>query len=92
MPKWKQQSEQLKAAMRVNKQIAAAQARGEDIRTLKIDSGPELPDDRVPCPHCGRRYAPDVADRHIPKCKDIVAKPGMQRANAGRGAYARGKR
>ncbi len=88
-PKWRQQSEQLKAAMRANRQLAAAKARGEDLRTVQLDTGPELPDDRVPCPHCGRRYAADVAQRHIPKCKDIVAKPGVLRANAGRGAYAR---
>jgi endogenous inhibitor of DNA gyrase (YacG/DUF329 family) len=26
-------------------------------------------DDRVPCPHCGRRFAKDVAARHIPFCR-----------------------
>ncbi len=44
--KWKAQSEQLRAAMRANKQIAEAQARGEDIRHIKIDAGPEPEDDR----------------------------------------------
>lgn len=32
-------------------------------------------DDRVPCPHCGRKFAEDVANRHIPKCATTVAKP-----------------
>ena len=44
--KWQSQSEQLRAAMRAQKQISDAQARGEDIRTLKIDVGPEPEDDR----------------------------------------------
>jgi conjugal transfer/entry exclusion protein len=44
--KWQAQSNQLRAAMRAQKQISEAQARGEDIRTLKIDMGPEPEDDR----------------------------------------------
>ena len=32
-------------------------------------------DDRVPCPHCGRKFAALPAERHIAKCKDIRAKP-----------------
>jgi hypothetical protein len=31
--------------------------------------------DYVQCPHCGRNYAPGVAERHIPKCVNIQAKP-----------------
>jgi hypothetical protein len=31
--------------------------------------------DYVSCPHCGRNYAPTVAERHIPKCANIIAKP-----------------
>ena len=31
--------------------------------------------DYVQCPHCGRNYAPSVAERHIPKCVNIQNKP-----------------
>jgi hypothetical protein len=31
--------------------------------------------DYVQCPHCGRNYAPGVAERHIPKCVNIQNKP-----------------
>ena len=33
-------------------------------------------DHYVDCKYCGRKYAPDVAERHIPKCANIVNKPG----------------
>lgn len=46
MPKWKAQSEQLRAAMRANRMMAEAKAQGKDIRTLNFNTGPEPPDDR----------------------------------------------
>ena len=51
-------------------------------------------DDRVPCPHCGRKFNSTAAERHIPKCTSIRAKPktlmrgmpagGPNRASGGR--------
>uniref|UniRef100_A0A8B9IWD8 C2HC/C3H-type domain-containing protein n=1 Tax=Amazona collaria TaxID=241587 RepID=A0A8B9IWD8_9PSIT len=31
--------------------------------------------DYVPCPYCTRRFDPEVAKRHIPKCKNIKSRP-----------------
>jgi len=31
--------------------------------------------DYVQCPHCERKFNPATAESHIPKCKDIKAKP-----------------
>ncbi|XP_038621753.1 zinc finger C2HC domain-containing protein 1C [Tachyglossus aculeatus] len=31
--------------------------------------------DYVECPHCSRRFAPNAAQRHIPKCKNIKNRP-----------------
>jgi hypothetical protein len=44
---------------------------------------------RVPCPHCGRRFAQLTAERHVPKCKDIQAKPSGLKAGGGRSAHMR---
>lgn len=60
-----------------------AQARGEDIRSVPVYQ--DEVDDRVPCPHCGRKYNATVAERHIPKCKDIKAKPSFLKAGGGAG-------
>ena len=65
-PKWKAESEQFRAAMKAAKQITEAQKAGIDIRTLKIDTGGyEEQDDRVPCPHCGRKFAAITAGEKI---------------------------
>ncbi|EDO29664.1 predicted protein, partial [Nematostella vectensis] len=29
----------------------------------------------VQCPHCERKFNPETAERHIPRCKDIKARP-----------------
>ena len=35
----------------------------------------EMPDDRVQCPYCKRRFGEEVARRHIPNCSARYAPP-----------------
>eukprot|EP01062_Namystynia_karyoxenos_P011049 TRINITY_DN13941_c0_g1_i2.p1 TRINITY_DN13941_c0_g1~~TRINITY_DN13941_c0_g1_i2.p1 ORF type:complete len:667 (+),score=170.05 TRINITY_DN13941_c0_g1_i2:102-2003(+) len=47
-------------------------------------------DERVPCPHCGRRFAGDVAERHIPSCQQRMSKQLMKVRPQPRGTAAAG--
>jgi Zn finger protein HypA/HybF involved in hydrogenase expression len=64
--RWKQQREQLRAALRA--------ARGGD-KGSAAEPTVEIVDYRTQCPHCQRKFNADVADRHIPKCAEARARP-----------------
>lgn len=67
---WRAQSESFREALRA--------AKGVNIKPF-VD--PSL----VPCPNCSRRFNIKAAERHIPVCSKIIAKPTMLRRGTGRG-------
>ena len=75
IPKWKAQSEELQNAMKEMRKIKAFQEKGGDLSSLPPPPRSNY-DHYIECRHCGRKYAPDVAERHIPKCANIINKPG----------------
>eukprot|EP01084_Bolivina_argentea_P295731 509235_1 len=71
---WKSQSTMLREAIRASKQIEQALKSGKSLSDIPhIPSS--VPDNRVPCPHCGRKFAEETAKRHIPKCQNIKSRP-----------------
>ncbi|NXS92935.1 ZC21C protein, partial [Jacana jacana] len=70
---WRQKHEALIRTLRQAQQLQPAPSKG------KTSEVPQLPPienpDYVACPYCGRRFAPRVAERHIPKCKNIKSRP-----------------
>ena len=44
----------------------------------------------VQCKYCGRNYAPEVAERHIPKCANIINKPGGIKPSSIQSKYING--
>ena len=70
---WKAQHEDFQRAMKSNKLVVAVE--NGDLPESALQNLPQPKDTRVPCPHCTRRFAPDVAERHIPKCKNTIHKP-----------------
>merc|ERR1712232_116788 len=70
--KWRQQSEAFRAAMRDAALVKKCEDQGKPLPPPRA-TAPEL-DDRVPCPHCGRKFGEVQAARHIPHCKEQKAK------------------
>eukprot|EP00488_Nonionellina_sp_1-RS-2012_P001475 TRINITY_DN2384_c0_g1_i1.p1 TRINITY_DN2384_c0_g1~~TRINITY_DN2384_c0_g1_i1.p1 ORF type:complete len:117 (-),score=31.47 TRINITY_DN2384_c0_g1_i1:181-531(-) len=61
----------LRQAIQSSKQIDQAIKEGKPLSEIpNIPSN--IPDDRVPCPHCGRKFAEETAKRHIPKVYRII--------------------
>ena len=92
MPKWKRDREALRNAMQSGRDIEEAKANG----TLHLMPPPppldDEYDDRVLCPHCGRKFNAMAAERHIPKCSSIRAKPKMLVRGGGGGGAAESMR
>lgn len=74
VPKWKAQSIAFRAAMKSARDVTVAIATGAPLPPPPISApDPSL----VQCPHCERRFNETAAERHIPQCRNIRAKPSM---------------
>lgn len=71
---WRQKHEDFVRAIRYAKQASSYEKAGGRLADLPPPPASVNPD-YIQCPHCGRNYAPNVAERHIPKCVNIQAKP-----------------
>ena len=78
--KWKADSEMFRAAMKAGKAVSSAIASGSALP----EHVPSAPDPSlVPCPSCGRTFNEKAAERHIPQCKSIRAKPTSLKKGSG---------
>merc|ERR1712129_204230 len=73
--KWKAESSMLRNAIKSSKLIEKALKDGKSIKDIPNMPDMSVPDTRVPCPHCGRKFAEETAKRHIPKCQNIKSRP-----------------
>lgn len=78
--KWKEDSERFREAMKAARAVSHAQATGAPLPPPTISApDPSL----IQCPHCSRRFNDRAAERHIPQCKSIRAKPSTLKKGSG---------
>ena len=77
MPKWKRDHAAFQAAVKAGRQVQQAMADGVALADLPPPPSNDEMDDRIACPHCGRKFNEKAAERHIPKCNSIQAKSKM---------------
>lgn len=85
--KWKEQSDAFRAAMKNARDVSVALATGAPLPP-PIVSAPDS--SLVPCPHCQRRFSASAAERHIPVCQSIRAKPAPLKRGGGGNASSGG--
>ncbi|XP_071453760.1 zinc finger C2HC domain-containing protein 1C-like [Hetaerina americana] len=71
---WRRKHEDFIRSIRDAKAAQAYVAAGGKLSDLPPPP-PMDTSDLIPCPHCGRKFNDAAAERHIPRCKDIVNKP-----------------
>ena len=71
---WRQQHEDFIRSIRAAKQVTKHMAAGGKASDLPPPP-PSLNPDYVHCQYCDRRFNPEVAQRHIPKCATTMNRP-----------------
>lgn len=90
---WRLQSEAFRNAMKDARVVDKFKKEGRSLKDLPPprQTAPEL-DDRVLCPHCGRRFGDQQAERHIPLCANAKVRPNAPpKAGGGKPPQARPK-
>lgn len=76
LPLWKKQHLDFINNVRYAKKMQIVEKKGGDIRKIQAPVQHYDPtSDYKQCPYCSRKYSQQVAERHIPNCKNIINKP-----------------
>ncbi|XP_062588688.1 zinc finger C2HC domain-containing protein 1C-like [Saccostrea cucullata] len=75
---WRAERENFIKALRYAKKCAEVEKTGGDIRNITPPPAAENPSYKQ-CPYCSRKFNPDAAERHIPRCKNLNTRPAPTR-------------
>eukprot|EP00595_Chromulina_sp_UTEXLB2642_P002413 CAMPEP_0196761346 /NCGR_PEP_ID=MMETSP1095-20130614/545_1 /TAXON_ID=96789 ORGANISM="Chromulina nebulosa, Strain UTEXLB2642" /NCGR_SAMPLE_ID=MMETSP1095 /ASSEMBLY_ACC=CAM_ASM_000446 /LENGTH=587 /DNA_ID=CAMNT_0042110753 /DNA_START=13 /DNA_END=1776 /DNA_ORIENTATION=+ len=85
--KWKEQSKQFRDVMKQARLASQAIKNGDPLPPVVLSTpDPSL----IQCPHCERRFNDKAAERHIPLCTNIRAKPNTLKRGQGGGGGING--
>lgn len=96
LPKWKADSLAFRQAMKQARQVSVAEKKSKETGIPLAQLLPSNPTNDpandpvyatyIQCPTCGRRFNEMAGARHIPKCRDIIAKPSRLISHSGQQA------
>ncbi|XP_076442824.1 uncharacterized protein LOC143281500 [Babylonia areolata] len=72
---WRRQHEEFIANIRYAKQLQQMEQQGLSSSDLPPPPPASHNPDLVPCPHCGRTFNEQAAERHIPRCQQLKTRP-----------------
>lgn len=81
---WRKKHEEFINSIRAAKEMQVHLAKGGKLSDLPPPP-PSDYSDYIPCPHCGRKFNQNAADRHIPKCATMIhnkPNPSLQKKSA----------
>ncbi|CAD8132466.1 unnamed protein product [Paramecium pentaurelia] len=71
---WREEHQKFQEQIQYNRKLKQLEIEGQDVTQLKpLET--KVNSNYVFCEYCERHFAKNVAERHIPKCKEIIAKP-----------------
>ncbi|XP_076464301.1 uncharacterized protein LOC143296318 [Babylonia areolata] len=72
---WRRKHQEFISNIRYAKEVQQMEKQGLSAKDLPPPPPSQVNPDLVPCPHCGRTFNEQSAERHIPRCQELKTRP-----------------